>query len=59
MEGLDGRKLMEHPSTKDADLTLAGVSPGSGELHREFKDGHAGSRILTRKHFVKNLGPRC
>ena len=35
-EVLDGRKLMEHPSAKDAVLTLAGVSPGSGVLHQGF-----------------------
>ena len=37
MEGLDGRRLMEHLSAKDAVLTLAGVSPGSGVLHQEVK----------------------
>ena len=37
MEGLDGRRLMEHLSTKDAVLTLAGVSPGSRVLHQEVK----------------------
>jgi hypothetical protein len=36
MEGLDGRRLMEHLSAKDEVLTLAGVSPGSGALHQEF-----------------------
>ena len=35
LEGLDGRRLMGHLSAKDAVLTLAGVSPGSGELHQE------------------------
>ena len=30
MEGLDGRRLMEHLSAKDEVLTLASVSPGSG-----------------------------
>ena len=34
-EGLDGRRLMEHLSAKDAVLTLAGASPGSGVLHQE------------------------
>ena len=29
--------LMEHPSAKDAVLTLAGVSPGSVVLHQEVK----------------------
>ena len=28
---------MEHLSAKDAVLTLAGVSPGSGVLHQEVK----------------------
>ena len=37
MEGLDGRRLMEHPPAKDEVLTLAGVSPGSGVLHQEVK----------------------
>ena len=37
MEGLDGRRLMEHLSAKDEVLTLAGVSPGSGVLHQEVK----------------------
>ena len=36
MEGLDGRRLMEHLSAKDEVLTLAGVSPGFGVLHQEF-----------------------
>jgi len=36
MEGLDGRRLMEHLSAKDAVLTLVGASPGSGVLHGEF-----------------------
>ena len=36
MEGLDGR-LKEHLSAKDAALTLAGVSPGSGVLHQEVQ----------------------
>ena len=35
-EVLDSRKLMEHPSAKDAVLTLGSVSPGSGVLHQEF-----------------------
>ena len=37
MEGLDGRRLMEHLSANDEVLTLAGVSPGSGVLHQEVK----------------------
>ena len=57
-EELDGRKLMVHLSAKDAVLTLAGVSPGSGVLHEEIFDGPSGSRILTKKCFVKNSGPR-
>ena len=36
---------MEHLSAKDEVLTLAGVSPGSGELHQEFQDGPAGSLL--------------
>ena len=36
LEGLDGRRLMEHLLAKDAVLTLAGASPGSGVLHEEF-----------------------
>ena len=35
-EGLDGRRLKEHLSAKDAVLTLAGVSSGSIVLHQEF-----------------------
>ena len=35
-EGLDGRRLMEHLSAKDAVLTLTGVLPGSGVLHQGF-----------------------
>ena len=34
--GFDGRRLMEHLSARGEVLTLAGVSPGSGELHQEF-----------------------
>ena len=37
MERLDGRRLMEYLSAKDAALTFAGVSPGSGVLHQEVK----------------------
>ena len=37
MEGLDGRRLMEHLSTRGEVLTLASVSPGSGVLHQEVK----------------------
>ena len=37
MEGLDGRRLMEHLAVKDEVLTLAGVSPGSGVLHQEVE----------------------
>ena len=29
--------LMEHLSAKDEVLTLAGVSPGSGVLHKKFR----------------------
>ena len=36
LEGLDGRRLMEHLSAKDEVLTLAGISLGSGELHQDF-----------------------
>ena len=35
LEGLDGRRLMEHLSAKDEVLALAGVSPGSGVVHQE------------------------
>ena len=35
MEGLDGWRLMEHVSAKDAVLTLAGASPGSGVLYEQ------------------------
>ena len=37
--------LMEHLSTKDEVLTLAGVSPGYGELHEEFLEGPLGIHI--------------
>ena len=37
MEGLDGRRLMEHLSARGEVLTLASVSPGSGVLHQEVK----------------------
>ena len=37
MEGLVGRRLMEHLSARGEVLTLASVSPGSGVLHQEVK----------------------
>ena len=37
MEGFDLRRLMEHLSAKDAVLTLAGVSLGSGYYIKKFK----------------------
>ena len=37
MEGLDGRRPMEHLTARGEVLTLAGVSPGSGVLHQEVK----------------------
>ena len=37
MEGLDGRRLMEHLSARGDVLTLASVSLGSGVLHQEVK----------------------
>ena len=37
MEGLDGRRLMEHLSARGEVLTLASVSPGFGVLHQEVK----------------------
>ena len=53
MEGLDGRRLMEHLSAKDEVLNLASVSPGSGVLHQEVKM-EPQEAIFERKHFVKN-----
>ena len=57
MEGLDGRKMMENLSAKDAALTLSSVSPGSGVLHQEVKM-ELQEAVFERKHFVKNSGPR-
>ena len=42
---MDGRRLMEHLSAKDAVLTLAGASLGSGVLHEEILEGPLGSHI--------------
>ena len=57
MEGLDGRRLMEHLSANVGVLTLAGVSLGSGVLHQEVKM-EPQEAVFEKKHFVKNSGPK-
>ena len=51
MEGLDGRRLMEHLSAKDAALTLADVSPGSGaEVKVDLQEA-----VFDKKAFREEL----
>ena len=57
MEGLDGRRLMEHLPARGEVLTLAGVSPGSGVLHQEVKM-EPQDAVFERKHFVENSGTK-
>ena len=57
MGGLDDRRLMEHLSAKDAVLTLAGVSQDLEYYMKNFRWTLRKS-YLTRREFVKNLGPR-